>query len=129
MILDKANLFSDAQAVTATAFSTVAIDLGAPGRGTGEPVEVFCQVVADFSGGDDLTVSLETAADAAFTTPATLVSSGAALTAALKAGYRFGLGSLPEGAKRYVRLKYAVTGLMGTGKITAGLVYDRQTNN
>lgn len=128
MILDKANLFSDAQAVTDPSYSDSVIDLGASGRGKGEPVEVFCQVVADFIAGETVTVTLETASDEAFTSPVTLKATGAVATASLKAGYRFSLGTLPEGALRYVRLKYDTSETLTAGAITAGLAYDVQTN-
>lgn len=126
MILDRQNLFSDAQPVTATAASTDAIDLGAARDvGPGRPVGLFAQVVEDFDNLTSLTVAVQTADDEAFAAPTTLIEATAPL-ADLKAGYRFAPLHLPAGVKRYLRLNYVVNGVAPTtGKITAGLSADQ----
>ena len=126
MILDKQNLFTDGKTVTSRGYSDV-LDLGAAGMGKGNPVLLFCQVVEAYTGGDSLTVALETAATSggSYTTVKT---AGPVATASLAAGYRFGLGALPENVDRFVRLKYTVAGTMTAGKLTAGLALDLQTN-
>lgn len=127
MLLDKENLFSEKQAVTSTEVSDNAIDLGSAGAGTGNAVKVLCQVTKSYTGTGTLAVALETAVDEAFTSPVTLALTEAVAGADLKAGYRFPL-SLPEsGVKRYLRLGYTVSGTLGAGEITAGLVEDVQT--
>lgn len=144
MILSNQDIFSDAQAVTATAASTNILDLqkagtpfGAPaalvadlGKGDGNiPLDV--RVVEAFATLTSLTVSVETAADgdAAFGTPTTVAASGAIPVATLILGYQFPFPArLMEGVNaRYVRLKYTVAGSAATaGKITAAVVASRQ---
>lgn len=134
MIIDKQNLFSEAQAVTASAASTNVIDLGAtdskiqPFHNKGGGFMVNAQVVENFNNLTSLKVGLQTANDEAFSSPDTVLETTVVL-ASLKAGYIFPLSVLPEGMKRYVRLYYTVTGTAPTtGKMTAGLVLDKQTN-
>ena len=130
MILDKQNLFSEDQAVTATADSTNIIDLGDDlDLGLSSVIETFVQVTTDFATLTSLTVSLVTSADEAFSSPVTLVSSAAIAAADLVAGKQFSLRALPHDTDRYVKLTYTVGGSDATaGKIFAGLALDRQTN-
>ena len=144
MILDNTAIFSDGQAVTATAASTNIIDLQKAGTPMGAPaalvadvgkntdIELDVRVVQDFATLTSLTVSVETAADgdAAFASPTTVAQSGAIPVASLVAGYQFPFpATIMEGVNgRYVRLKYTVTGSAATaGKITAAVVASRQT--
>lgn len=132
MILDKQNIFSDAQAITATADSTNVIDFGAARLGEGEPMPLNVQVEEAFTaaGAGTLTITWVTATDEAFTSPQTIYSSGAIGKATLVKGYRIpGLGDVPVGALRYNKLVYTVaTGPMTAGKINAALVLAPQTN-
>lgn len=128
MILDKQTLFTDGLAVTSTGVSAI-LDLGSAGAGKGAPVNLFCQVVEDFAGGVSLAVDLLTSDAADMSGATTEVSVGPVLTADLKAGYRFALGTLPSSAKRYARLAYTVDGTMTTGKLVAGIALDLQTNS
>ena len=130
MILDANTLFSNAQAITASAGSDNAVDAGADRDvGGGRPVEVFAQVVEDFATLTSLKVGLQTADDAAFAAPVTLQETAAIPAASLKAGYQFALSTLPKGCRRYLRLYYTVAGTAATaGAVTAGLVLDRQSN-
>ena len=133
MILDKQNLMSENQAVTATAVSSNIIDLGAehayvPHINEEGLIEVLSQVTEDFAGLTDLKVTLETSVDEAFTSPIEVVSSGAVAVADLKAGKKFPVIALPEDLKQYIRIKYTVNGVGTAGKITSGLVVNRQTN-
>lgn len=131
MILDKENLFSDDQAVITTAASENVIDTGAAKDvGPGEPLRVQCQVSEeDFAGGTSIAVALQTATDAAFTSPVTLFTTEAIALASLVAGYEFAIPMIPKGALRYLRLNYTVVGTMNAGKITAGLLFDKQQND
>lgn len=128
MILDKENLLSEDQAITATAASTNVIDLGVDRDiGKGIPVPVLIQVTADFASLTDLTATIETATDEAFSSPETLATSGAVPVADLKAGYQFPIQYLPLGTKRYVRVNYTVGGVNATaGTVTAGIVASHQ---
>lgn len=144
MILDSQNLFSDDQAITATAPSDNVIDLGAPGTpvggvaalvrdlGKGVPLDILVQVVEAFTSGlaTTLTITLEVDNDEAFGSAKTVWTSGAIAKADLVAGYRAAIQYVPEGVdERYVRLNYTVaTGPFDTGKLAAGLVFGRDTN-
>jgi len=148
MMLDVQNLFSDQQVLTsATAnvlLSSNTIDLlptsvGSLGYvptadiGRGNEANLFVQLTADVVGATSLLVELIVADNAALTTNPTVVAgSGAVPVASLKAGYRFGITSIPPGiTKRYAGLRYTFVGGAGTGgaatagAITAGVTLDR----
>lgn len=144
MIFDRTNLFSDAQAVTATTFSTNVIDLGATGIpipgtaalvrdvGKGTTVPLACRIVENFNNLTSLTVSVEVATDAAFTTPVQVFVSPAYTLAQVSTAKAYILpDSVPVGANlRFIRLKYTVAGTAPTtGKITAGVTMGNQTNS
>lgn len=125
MYLDKQNLYSEDQAITATAVSTNVIDHSVSEIGPGEPVEILAQVTEDFAGGTSVAVSLQTDDDEAFGTVETLVTTDAVPVASLTAGYQFRLSTLPVGVKTYSRLNYTVVGTPTAGAVTAGLALDR----
>jgi hypothetical protein len=141
MILDQQSLFSDAQAITATANSSNVIDTlpsGGPntksGIGDGQDISLFAQVGTAFTaaGAATLAVSLVSADDSALSVNLTTHFSTTALAlAALVAKARLLQLDLPYGKyRRYVGLVYTVaTGPMTAGTITAGLVEDLQTLN
>lgn len=142
MIFDKQAMFSDAQAITATAASTDSIDLGplstvygdAAARtrdiGLGAQVPINVQVVEAFNNLTSLTVTVEVDDNSAFSSPKTVYTSTAILLAALTAGKVLNLTAILPGAdERYIRLKYTVAGTAPTlGKVTAGIVGGVQTN-
>ena len=121
MILDKLLMFSEAQAVTASAASTDVIDL-APIDGTrrdigvGEPLGFWANVntTATAAGAATLNVQLQTSPDNS--TWATIYDSGTLALAALTAGKRLFSAKVPAGVQRYLRVNYVV----GTGPLTAG---------
>lgn len=137
MLLDMQSLFSDAQAITVTAASTNVIDLGAPGTpqhakapitqdfGKGRPVQLLTQIVEDFATLTSLTITMQKDTVENFSSPETVMTTGAIPVADLTAGKRFAPFYLPEGIdQRFLRLNYTVTGTTATaGKITAGLVF------
>jgi len=130
MLLDKYLIFSDSQAVTATA-SSETIDLSAyRDIGTGNPIEVYCTVVeaATAAGAATVTITLETDDNSAFSSATTLYTTAAIGKATLVVGYEPLAGvKVPAGAERYLRLTYTVaTGPLTAGKFTAGLVMDSQ---
>lgn len=142
MIFDNSILLSDQQAITATAASTNVIDLGATGTpfptnaaltrdiGRGEEVELSVAVVATFNNLTSLQVSVETSPDNSTWTGKYF--GRAVPLSELVAGFQFKFPCcFDEGTdERYVRLKYTVVGTApSTGKITAGPVMSRQTNN
>lgn len=142
MILDSQAIFSDAQAVTATAPSTNTIDLGATGTviytssaivrdiGRGRPIPLLVEVVEAFNNCTSLQVDVQTDDNAAFSSPK-VVETQVILLANLTLGAKFdGMRFLPPGTnERYVRLNYTLVGTAPTtGKITAGLVAAHQDN-
>lgn len=136
MILDKENLFSEDQAITVTAVSTNVIDLGADNArvqlNNEKNVDVLVQVTEAFASGTSVKATLQADDDEAFGSAVTVVESAVIAAAALVAGYQFKIGALPRlgsADKRYLRMNYTVVGTFTTGKITAGLVFDRQTAN
>ena len=128
MILDKESLFSDDQAITATAASTNVVDLGVSRDiGKGIPVPVLIQVTADFATLTSLTAEIQTSDDEAFSSSDTLATSGAIAAADLVAGYQFPVQYMPINTKRYVRVNYTVAGTAPTaGTVTAGIVASHQ---
>lgn len=141
MHLDAQNLFSDAQALTATAVSTNHIDLGDTAQPVLSPaalkrdiggnydIPLLVQVVEDFADGTSVTVQVQVAAANSFASPKVVASSPAIPVADLKAGYKFPVPVIPFGAdQRYMRLNYVVVGTPTAGKITAGIAAGLQTN-
>lgn len=132
MILDSQNIYSDSQAVTASAGSTNQIDHGiARDLGTGQPLYLVVSVtVALTDAGSDSTVvaSLETDNDSAFGSP-TLAVLSLPVFAALAAIGVTRIGFLPPVAvnERYSRVFYTVAnGNLTTGSFDAFLVQDIQ---
>jgi hypothetical protein len=146
MIFSKEDLFSNQQAVTASAASTNVIDLGATGIpygnaealkrdiGKGNKVPLRVQVTEDFATLTSLTITVQTSDDAAFGSGViTHATTGAVAAADLVAGWSWGHDVIPyaqaAGMGRYMRLNYTVTGTAATaGKVTAGVTMGNQTN-
>ncbi|MEQ9887615.1 Bbp16 family capsid cement protein [Pectobacterium zantedeschiae] len=135
MILDKLLMFSEAQAVTATAASTDVIDLG-PIDGTrrdigvGTPLEFFVNVntTATAAGAATVNIQLQTSADNS--TYVTLFDSSALALATLTAGKRVASVKVPQGVLRYLRVNYSVaTGPLTAGAFTAGINLDVDANS
>ena len=126
MILDKLLMFSEKQAVTASAASTDVIDLG-PIDGTrrdvgvGYPLEFWATVdtTATAAGAATLNVQLQTSPDNSTWT--TLYDSGTLALAALTAGKRLFSAKVPAGVQRYLRVNYAVIGPLTAGAFTSGI--------
>ncbi len=136
MILDRQNLFSLNQAITATAVSTDVIDLGpemwAGNAGSDREIPIELTVTETFTSGGATTlqIELQSSVNEAFSAPIKHkltdvipkadLAVGKVLTKAL---------AIPPDVKRYVRLNYVVaTGPFAAGKITAGVTSSRQTN-
>jgi hypothetical protein len=117
-------LFSNEQAITASAASTDIIDLGSSRDvGAGEMDTVLVQVVTSFDALTSLTVALQTSSTENFASPVQLTEATLSL-ASLTAGAKFSIGTVPRGVLRYLRLYYTVTGSSPTVKITAGVAVD-----
>ena len=139
MILSAQQLFSDDQAITASADSTNVIDLGVAATpygaaaalnddvGKGAKVPLLVQVTEDFATLTSLTINLSTGATTAL---GTTIASQVIAVADLLAGKQFNVDFLPNGiVERYLGVEYVVTGTNATaGKITAGITMGVQTN-
>lgn len=142
MIFSAQQLFSDDQAITATANSTNVIYLGAAGTpygaaaalnrdiGKGAKIPLLVQVTEDFTtsaGMTALTIALETGSTDALGTE---IASQTILIANLVAGKQINLDFLPNGIiEDYLGFSYTpVTGDADGGAITAGITMGVQTN-
>lgn len=131
MLLDTQNLFSDGQAITASAASADIIDLGADADiGPGNEVHVFASIVEAFDNLTSLQIDFETSDTDDFASPELLVSTGAVALANLGVGARPLATRVPHGAKRFLRMNYTVAGTAPTvGKVTAGLLINEAEKN
>ena len=118
MLLDMQNIFSDAQEVKTTQYSTNVVKFG---NNDVSYVPLIIQVVQNFTGLTALTVEIETSATETFDTATSLVSSSL-MASKLKTGALFPISYLPQGNLGYMRIKYSVMGTGTAGKITAGVV-------
>ena len=135
MIFDRLNLFSDDQAITATAASTNVVDTGAIGTDApivgnhflGDDAKVEVIVTAAFNNLTNLAIAFQCDADEAFGSPTTL-STTTVLLAGLVQGYKLTI-AIPVGCERYVRMYYTVAGSApSTGTITAGITPSTDIN-
>lgn len=132
MLLDKENVFSDGQAITATAYCTNPMDLGATATGPhgsvvkdlgkGLPPHIFVGVVTTFAGGTSVQAQLVQSANADLSSHDVLTQTDAIAVASLVAGYQFRLGTVPPGVtKRYLGIRYVVVGTPTAGAVDAAL--------
>ncbi len=128
MLIDNELVFSDSQAITADAVSTNVLDLGAAGRAPGEDLTILAQIDEAFNTLTSLVITVQSATDAAFSTPVEAQAITIAL-ADLTLGAQFDIGPLLNGTLQYVRLDYDVIGTNPTtGEITAAIVpFGQQT--
>ena len=117
MIMDNNSLFSDAQAVAATANSQ-SVDLG-DDVGHGNAMYLHIGVTEDFAGLASVQVVLQHSDDNS--TFEDVLTTMAVPVAKLTAGYRFAIDKIPCGTKKYVRVRYVVSGAGSAGKITAAI--------
>src|SRR5215467_4353961 len=139
MILDQQLMFSDAQALTASANTQNDIDLGPltggigvnPYRdiGAGEPLWIFAAVTGTVDmapAGASAVVNLSTDDNTAFGTPVAL-GQALAIPAGAKAGQVFFARLNPANYERYLRAAFAVTGGPYTaGAISVGIIWNEQ---
>lgn len=129
MLFDAKLLMSNAQVITASAASTDIIDRGdTKDVGRAGDIPLVIQVVETFNTLTSLTIDLQTDDSQSFGSARSLYQVVVPL-ADLKIGYQTPVITLPQKAKRYLRVNYTVTGTAPTaGKITAGVVAGVQTN-
>lgn len=138
MILDAQHIFSDAQALTATALATNVIDLTVDrsiGNGTPMGVLFIVDVAADQTTGDeDYQFDIEYASDASITTARKLIGrrifeSGTPTAPAqdadlLVAGFQFVIPVPPTAlseSERYIAVRYTLAGTTPTITVSAYL--------
>lgn len=140
MIFDNTLLFSDGQAITATAASTNVVDLGATGTtwagqtlgrdiGKGARIPLSITITEAFNNLTSLTIALQSDDNSGFSSAKVVVDQVIVL-ADLTLGKQIDFPNyIPQGAnERYLRFNYTVTGSAPTtGKVTAGVVAARQT--
>lgn len=140
-IFSAQQIFSEDQAITATAASTNILDLGVPATpilaggalvrdiGKGMPLHILVQVTADFNTLTSLTVDLEVDDNTGFSS-SKIINTQSILLADLVAGKQTFMQFVPNGAdERYIRMNYTVVGTPPTlGTITAGITMGNQTN-
>lgn len=124
MILDKQNLFSDGQAITASAASENYIDFGSAREvAFGTPIEMLVNVDEAFETCTSVNFSIQTDDNTSFSSAKTLAETGAIPVGDLVVGYRPPLKYIPKGNEGYMRMYYTVAGSDATaGKVTAGIV-------
>lgn len=125
MYLDAQGLFSDAQALTATAVSTNVVDLGVDGNlGIGEPMSVVIvlDVAADAANSDETyVVALQTDDNVGFSSATSIGS--ATITRGDAAGTRYVIPLAADtGAERYIRLNYTLGGTTPSATVTSFLI-------
>ena len=115
---DKSLLFSNAQALTVTtaAYCTTELDLGVVDMGAGSPIHVVVYV-SDISATAASTFLIEVCDSAAATATTLIQDIGTVVTGSAAFEKIF---TLPIDVKRYVRLRYTLTGTAAsTATITA----------
>ena len=141
MIIDSQNEFSVEQAVTVTAVSSNVYDNNSEstanvGQALGVDGDIYlvvqCDETATAAGAATVTITLESAENAALSTsPVVHFSSGALALAAMTAESRVVAVKLPQSLdyKRYMGLRYTVaTGPLTAGKFSAFLVSNVNAN-
>lgn len=127
-LMDAQTLFSDAQALTATAASTNYYDAGASRNlGAGKTLKLLVDITAVGGTSPTLTVALEGADDTAFTTNKITIDT---VTPTLTSGTAYGFVRMAipsHTAKRYFRVYYTAGGTNPTATVTASFVMDEQT--
>lgn len=122
-IVDGQLLFSDAQALTATAASTNIVDTGADRNiGIGEPMCVVIAVDTALAGTTPtFQAAVQTDDNASFSSPATVAQMPAALSAAA-AGLQIVIPIPPNtDIERYIRVNYTLGGTTPTITVSADL--------
>lgn len=120
MLLDKELIFSDQQAITASAASTEEVDMKLANMGDGNPLSLYVEVNEDFADGTSLTVKLQHS-DTSGSGFADILVGPVVLTADLVKGKKVYLGKVPEVTKRYLQIQYTVSGTYTAGKITSAI--------
>lgn len=123
MIIDAQQLFSDAQALTATAVSTNVIDLGSDRNlGKGEPMAVVVGIDVALDGTTTDETYVVTVQSGSTATPTDVIATRAITYTEGVVGARFVI-PLPADSStdRYLRVNYTLGGTTPTGTVTTFL--------
>lgn len=121
MLLDSQHVFSDGQAITATANSTNVVDLSAVSPGPGNSLRLKAHVTETFTLLTSLDFVLKTDVDDGMATSLKThqTINHTLASGKLAVGQVIDLGEVPDGAQRYARMTYTVNGTNpGAGKLT-----------
>ena len=121
MNIDAKLIFSEEQALVATADSTNTVDLFNTTHGSGGPLWLVIIVTESFVTATSYEFELEDSADdSSFASLTVPITTGAVAVATLVAGYTAMKVPLPDSLRRYSKLVCTEVGSTGTaGKITA----------
>ena len=119
MLIDQTIVFSDEQALRATGASTHTLDLTAKANAPLGRLVLLAHADTAFSGATQIVAALQTSSKADFSSDVSTLAS-VTLTADQLADteknlFAFGI---PQGAKRYLRMYYTVTGTVSAGALT-----------
>ena len=119
MLLDQTVIFSDAQALRETGAGTNILDLTAPGNAGMGRLVLIAHADTAFAGATQIVAALQTSSKADFSSDVTTLASVTLSATELANTDKnlFALG-IPQGAKRYLRMYYTVTGTVTAGAIT-----------
>ncbi|OUO57026.1 Bbp16 family capsid cement protein [Candidatus Avelusimicrobium gallicola] len=120
MLLDQNAMMSDKQAVAATAASENILDLGAASNAVPGALFAVCRTDEAFSGVTQVKVSLQTDDTADFSAAQELMAVTFALADLQSVKNLFAV-VLPNGAKRFLRAYYTVSGSGTAGKLSCFL--------
>ncbi len=123
MIFDRHNMFSDKQAITATAASSFVIDSG-PGAHKATTPPWLVVLVNGYSGTGSMQVEVQTCENASFGSNVKTIAIFPLDNPTLTTNGKAVACSIPQNAQRYLRLNYNVTGTISNGSIISGLVAD-----
>lgn len=130
MYIDAQNLFSDSQAITASAASDNLIDLGIDGRNIGVGRELYLMVIVDVaftdaSSDSTVTVTLETDDNEGFSSATAIQTLGTFAPLSAVGARLVQRLVVTDDYERFIRLQYTVAnGNLSTGSLTAFLALD-----
>jgi hypothetical protein len=120
MAYDKhATFFDGDEAITDSAVTSLAVELGETHANT--DIYIDCRVTEAFNAGTSIAISLITSAAVGLGTPTTLFTTAAIATSSLVLGYKFKIGTIPQGALKYIGLVATPVGTFDAGHLFAAI--------